>query len=211
MILPGRMGWWVREGSEFMASIKSVCVYCGSSNRVDARFLDAATELGRLMGQAGLKLIYGGGRVGLMGRVADGVLQAGGEVLGIIPGHLHAREVAHPGVTELMVVDTMHERKQLMAEKADAFVVLPGGYGTLDEMFEIITWRQLGLHDKPLVLADLFGYWAPLAQLLDTIIDTGFAQPECRNLYHTVTSVADILPALAEARPPTAPVETKWM
>jgi uncharacterized protein (TIGR00730 family) len=194
-----------------MASIKSVCVYCGSSNRVDARFLDAATELGRLMGHAGLELIYGGGRIGLMGRVADGVLEAGGKVLGIIPGHLHAREVAHPRVTELIVVDTMHERKQLMAEKADAFVVLPGGYGTLDEMFEIITWRQLGLHDKPLVLADLFGYWTPLAQLLDTIIDTGFAQPDCRNLYHTVTSVAEILPALAKVRPPSAPVESKWM
>jgi len=194
-----------------MASIKSVCVYCGSSNRVDPKFLDAATELGRLLGEAGLRLIYGGGRIGLMGRVADGVLAAGGTVLGIIPGHLHDREVAHPGVSELMVVDTMHERKQLMAEHADAFVVLPGGYGTLDEMFEIITWRQLGLHDKPLVLVDLFGYWAPLAQLLDTIIDTGFAQPECRQLYRTVTSVAEILPALDEAQPPRIAVETKWM
>jgi uncharacterized protein (TIGR00730 family) len=194
-----------------MASIKSVCVYCGSSNRVDPRFLDAATELGRLMGEAGLELVYGGGRVGLMGRVADGVLAAGGRVVGIIPRHLHEREVAHATVDELLIVETMHERKQLMAERADAFVVLPGGYGTLDEMFEIITWRQLGLHDKPLVLADLFGYWAPLATLLDTIIDTGFAQPECRNLYHTVTSVAEILPALAKTRPPAAPVETKWM
>jgi len=194
-----------------MASIKSVCVYCGSSNRVDPKFLDAATELGRLMGEAGLRLIYGGGRVGLMGRVADGVLAAGGTVLGIIPGHLHDREVAHPGVSELMVVDTMHERKMLMAEQADAFVVLPGGYGTLDEMFEIITWRQLGLHDKPLVLVDLFGYWAPLAQLLDTIIETGFAQPECRQLYRTVTSVAEILPALAEVPLPRIAVETKWM
>ena len=194
-----------------MASIKSVCVYCGSSNRVDPKFLDAATELGRLLCEAGLRLIYGGGRIGLMGRVADGVLAAGGTVLGIIPGHLHDREVAHPGVSELMVVDTMHERKMLMAEQADAFVVLPGGYGTLDEMFEIITWRQLGLHDKPLVLVDLFGYWAPLAQLLDTIIETGFAQPECRQLYRTVTSVAEILPALAEVPPPRIAVETKWM
>jgi uncharacterized protein (TIGR00730 family) len=194
-----------------MASIKSVCVYCGSSNRVDPKFLDAATELGRLIGEAGMKLIYGGGRVGLMGRVADGVLAAGGRVTGIIPGHLHAREVAHPGVSELTVVDTMHERKMLMAEQADAFVVLPGGYGTLDEMFEIITWRQLGLHDKPLILADLYGYWAPLATLLDRIVETGFAQPECRNLYRTVTSVAEILPALDEVPPPRIEVETKWM
>ncbi|HEV2674219.1 MAG TPA: TIGR00730 family Rossman fold protein [Aliidongia sp.] len=194
-----------------MASIKSVCVYCGSSNRVDPRFLDAASELGRLMGKAGLELIYGGGRVGLMGRVADGVLAEGGRVVGIIPGHLHQREVAHPSVSELLVVETMHERKQLMAERADAFVVLPGGYGTLDEMFEIITWRQLGLHDKPLVLADLHGYWAPLATLLDQIIEAGFAQAECRKLYRTVTSVAEILPALNEAQPPRIAVDSKWM
>jgi uncharacterized protein (TIGR00730 family) len=98
-----------------------------------------------------------------------------------------------------------------MAERADAFVVLPGGYGTLDEMFEIITWRQLGLHDKPLVLADLHGYWAPLADLLERIIETGFAQPDCRTLYRTVTRVEDVLPALAEAKPSRAPVESKWM
>lgn len=194
-----------------MASIKSVCVYCGSSNRVDPRFLDAATELGRLMGRAGLELIYGGGRVGLMGRVADGVLAEGGRVVGIIPRHLHEREVAHQTVNELLIVETMHERKQLMAERADGFVVLPGGYGTLDEMFEIITWRQLGLHDKPLILADLYGYWSPLAGLLDQIVEAGFAQPECRNLYRTVTSVADILPAFDEVAPPRIAVESKWM
>ena len=194
-----------------MASIKSVCVYCGSSSRVDPRFLDAATELGRLMGRAGLELIYGGGRVGLMGRVADGVLAEGGRAVGIIPRHLHEREVAHETVSELLIVETMHERKQLMAERADGFVVLPGGYGTLDEMFEIITWRQLGLHDKPLILADLYGYWAPLAGLLDQIVETGFAQPDCRNLYRTVTSVAEILPALEEVAPPRMAVESKWM
>ena len=194
-----------------MASIKSVCVYCGSSNRVDPRFLDAATELGRLMGRAGLELIYGGGRVGLMGRVADGVLAEGGRVVGIIPRHLHEREVAHQTVNELLIVETMHERKQLMAERADGFVVLPGGYGTLDEMFEIITWRQLGLHDKPLILADLYGYWSSLAGLLDQIVEAGFAQPECRNLYRTVTSVADILPAFDEVAPPRIAIESKWM
>ncbi|GGF37075.1 cytokinin riboside 5'-monophosphate phosphoribohydrolase [Aliidongia dinghuensis] len=194
-----------------MASIKSVCVYCGSSNRVDARFLDAAAELGRLIGRAGIELIYGGGRVGLMGRVADGVLAEGGRVVGIIPRHLHEREVAHQTVSELVLVDTMHERKQLMAERADGFVVLPGGYGTLDEMFEIITWRQLGLHDKPLVLADVHGYWAPLVDLLDRIIETGFAQPDCRNLYQTVTRIEDILPALYAVSPPRQPVESKWM
>lgn len=194
-----------------MSLPSSICVYCGSSADVAQSYKDAAVHLGRVAGERGIEIIYGGGRVGLMGRVADGVLAAGGSVVGIIPRHLHDREVAHPGVSELLVVDTMHERKQLMAEQADAFVVLPGGYGTLDEMFEIITWRQLGLHDKPLVLVDLFGYWAPLAELLDTIIDTGFAQPECRQLYRTVTSVAEILPALGEAQPPRLAVETKWM
>jgi len=194
-----------------MASIKSVCVYCGSSNRVGPRFLDAASELGRVIGQAGLELIYGGGRVGLMGRVADGVLVGGGRVTGIIPRHLHEREVAHQGVSELLIVETMHERKQLMAERADGFVVLPGGYGTLDEMFEIITWRQLGLHDKPLVLVDLDGYWAPLVGLLDRIIESGFAQEECRDLYHIVRDIPDILPALQASRPPRVPVESKWM
>jgi uncharacterized protein (TIGR00730 family) len=193
-----------------MATMRSVCVYCGSSNRVAAKHLEAAAAFGRILGQAGIRLIYGGGKVGLMGRVADGVLAAGGQVTGIIPQHLHEKEVAHNGVQDLLVVDSMHERKRLMAEQADGFVILPGGFGTLDEMFEIITWRQLRLHDKPIVMADLDGYWSHLTQLVDRIVDEGFATEANRALFTTVASIDMILPALAREQPPAVPVETKW-
>jgi uncharacterized protein (TIGR00730 family) len=141
-----------------------------------------------------------------MGRVADGVLAEGGRVTGIIPEHLHRREVAHDAVTELLVVGSMHERKQRMAERADAFVVLPGGYGTLDEMFEIVTWRQLGLHDKPIVLVDLDGYWQALEQLVDHFAAQGFISAGNRSLYQRVERIDEVLPALAAARPATLPL-----
>jgi hypothetical protein len=136
-----------------------------------------AFTLGRLLGQRGIRLIYGGGGVWLMGRVAAGCLEAGGQVTGIIPRHLHERELAHRGVQELVLVDTMHERKMLMASRSDAFIVLPGGFGTLDEMFEILTWRQLGLHAKPIVLVDHRGYWAPLREMIAHMIEENFVAP----------------------------------
>jgi len=189
-----------------MAEIHSLCVYCGSADGVAPEFLAAAFAFGRLIGRAGLGLIYGGGRAGLMGRVADGVLAERGRVTGIIPAHLHGREIAHDGVTDLLVVGTMHERKQRMAELADAFVILPGGYGTLDEMFEILTWRQLGLHDKPIVLVDFGGYWRHLEQLLDHLGETGFISRDNRALYQRVEGIDDVLPALARSRPPARPL-----
>jgi uncharacterized protein (TIGR00730 family) len=189
-----------------MAEVQNLCVYCGSSNLVAPKFLEAAFAFGRIMGRAKLGLIYGGGRVGLMGRVADGVLAEGGRVTGIIPEHLHRREVAHDTVTELLVVGSMHERKQRMAERADAFVVLPGGYGTLDEMFEIVTWRQLGLHDKPIVLVDLDGYWQALERLVDHFATQGFISPSNRALYQKVDRIDEVLPALAAARPAAHPL-----
>jgi uncharacterized protein (TIGR00730 family) len=192
-----------------MAKVRSLCVYCGSSNKVPAKYLETAFALGRLMGQAGLELVYGGGRVGLMGRVADGVLVEGGRVTGIIPRHLHDREVAHDKVSELIIVDSMHERKQLMAERADAFAILPGGYGTLDEMFEIVTWRQLGLHDKPIILIDLDGYWQPLEAMIDRMVAEGFSTQENRHLYRRVDRIGDVLPALAHERPPNKPIDSK--
>ena len=182
-----------------MAEVRSLCVYCGSSNAVAPNFLDAAFAFGRLIGEAGIRLVYGGGRVGLMGRVADGTLAGGGQVTGIIPHHLHRREVAHDGVSDLLVVGSMHERKQRMAELSDAFAVLPGGYGTIDEMFEILTWRQLGLHDKPIVLVDLDGYWQPLERMVDQFAAAGFISPTNRALYQRVARIDDVLPALAAA------------
>jgi len=182
-----------------MAEVRSLCVYCGSSNAVAPNFLEAAFAFGRLIGEAGIRLVYGGGRVGLMGRVADGTLAGGGQVTGIIPHHLHRREVAHDGVSDLLVVGSMHERKQRMAELSDAFAVLPGGYGTIDEMFEILTWRQLGLHDKPIVLVDLDAYWQPLERMVDQFAAAGFISPTNRALYQRVARIEDVLPALAAA------------
>ena len=178
--------------------IKRLCVYCGSSGAVEARYREAASELGARLAAAGIELVYGGGRVGLMGLLADAALTAGGKVTGIIPRRLLDAEVAHLGVTELVVVDSMHDRKRLMAEKADAFAVLPGGIGTLDELFEILSWKQLELHDKPILLVDIGGYWAPLRALLDHIVVNGFARPQTRRLLHVVPSVSALMAALLE-------------
>jgi uncharacterized protein (TIGR00730 family) len=183
-----------------MQNIRSLCVYCGSSGAVESQYRDAASELGAHLAQAGIALVYGGGRIGLMGLLADAALAAEGKVTGIIPSHLRDAEVAHRGVTELVVVDSMHERKRLMAERADAFAILPGGIGTLDEMFEIVSWKQLRLHDKPILLVDIGGYWAPLRALLDHIIDTGFAGAQTRGLLKVVPSVAALMAALSEVR-----------
>jgi uncharacterized protein (TIGR00730 family) len=181
-----------------MRSIRRLCVYCGSSGTVADRYRETASELGARLAAAGIELVYGGGRVGLMGLLADAALAAGGKVIGIIPRRLRDAEVAHIGVTELVVVDSMHDRKRLMAEKADAFAVLPGGIGTLDEFFEIVSWKQLSLHDKPILLVDIGGYWAPLRSLLDHIVVNGFARPQTRGLLHVVPSLSDLMAALSE-------------
>ena len=154
------------------------------------------------MAERGITLVFGGGRVGLMGIIADAVLAAGGRVVGIIPNHIEEREVGHPGVSELQVVDSMHERKHRMFQMADGFVVLPGGLGTLDETFEIITWRQLGLHDKPIVIVDNEGYWRPLAALIAHLVDNGFARPEVFDLFTVVPRVDEVFAAVARARAP---------
>ncbi len=152
-----------------------------------------------------MRLIYGGGHVGLMGVTADAVLAAGGEVIGIIPKHLQDWEVGHHGLTELHVVDTMHSRKQLMFELADAFVALPGGIGTLDETFEIISWRQLRLHDKPLVILDDGGYWRPLEALLQAVVAGGFADPGIADFYMVADDVGQLFDCLAAAPPSRGP------
>jgi uncharacterized protein (TIGR00730 family) len=179
-----------------MPQIRSVCVYCGSAGAVDERYRAAADELGRSVAAAGIKLVFGGGRIGLMGIAADAALAAGGQVIGVIPAALRDAELAHQGVSELVVVDTMHDRKRVMAERADAFAVLPGGIGTLDEAFEILTWRQLGLHDKPIFLVDVAGYWEPLRTLLDHIVEHRFATSLVPRLVEIVPSMAALLAAL---------------
>jgi hypothetical protein len=181
-----------------MKKIRRLCVYCGSSGAVEPRYREAASELGARLAAAGIELVYGGGRVGLMGLLADAALTTNGKVTGIIPRRLLDAEVAHLGVTELVVVDNMHDRKRLMAEKADAFAVLPGGIGTLDELFEMLSWKQLELHDKPILLVDIGGYWAPLRALLDHIVVNGFARPQTRRLLHVVPSVSGLMAALSE-------------
>jgi uncharacterized protein (TIGR00730 family) len=192
-----------------MALVKSICVYCGSSSRVDEVYRAAATRLGVILAKAGIELVYGGGRVGLMGLLADSALASGGRVTGIIPVHLHDREVGHSGLTELVVVDNMHQRKRRMFELADAFAVLPGGLGTLDETLEIITWKQLGLHDKPVVLVDVAGYWTPLLDLIDHVVVSGFAPRTSLNLYRVAARVEDLLPTLAAAPEPVLESESK--
>ncbi len=185
-----------------MAKIDSLCVYCGSSTGNSDVYRDAAARLGLILAEAGVRLVYGGGRIGLMGVLADAVVAGGGRVTGVIPEHLQAQEVGHSGITELLVVGGMHERKQLMFELADGFAVLPGGLGTLDETFEMVTWAQLGLHDKPIVLVDQGGYWAPLLALLDAVVGAGFARPENAAILEVVGDVDEVLGALAAAPAP---------
>jgi uncharacterized protein (TIGR00730 family) len=179
-----------------MARIRSLCVYCGSSGAVDQKYRAAAVELGEALARARIELVYGGGRVGLMGLLADAVLAGGGRVIGVIPVRLRDAELAHRGASELIVVASMHERKQLMAERADAFAVLPGGIGTLDETFEIVTWRQLGLHDKPIFLVDVAGYWRPLIDLFDHLMAQGFARRIVSETVQVVPSVVALMAAL---------------
>ena len=187
-----------------MNNIQRLCVYCGSSDAVADRYQEAASELGARLAAGGIDLVYGGGRVGLMGLLADAALAAGGKVTGVIPRRLLDAEVAHLGVSELVVVESMHDRKRVMADKSDAFAVLPGGIGTLDELFEIVSWKQLELHDKPILLIDIGDYWAPLRALLDHIVLTGFARPQTRGLLRVLPSISGLMVALSEA-PPGSP------
>lgn len=184
-----------------MTVITSLCVYCGSAVGGPAH-RHAAARLGALIAERDVRLIYGGGRIGLMGVIADAVLAAGGEVTGLITRHLQDSEVGHGGLTELLVVDNMHERKRRMSELADGFVILPGGLGTLDETFEAITWKQLGLHDKPIVVADVDGYWRPLRDLVASVVSAGFARPDAIDLVTFVDSVDEVFAALDAADEP---------
>jgi len=162
--------------------LKSICVFCGSSVGTEDSYRDAAHELGRAIAESGRRLVYGGGNIGLMGVTADAVLAGGGEVIGIIPQNLMDREVGHRGISELRVVDSMHQRKQLMSDLSDGFVILPGGLGTLEEFFEVWTWGQLGLHRKPYGILNTNGYYDSLLRFLDHAVESGFVRPAHREL-----------------------------
>ncbi|MBO9435481.1 TIGR00730 family Rossman fold protein [Ruegeria sp. R13_0] len=178
-------------------SQKSVCVYCGSRNGNNPAYSDAAKQLGAALAQEGWRLVYGAGDVGLMGEVARATQSAGGETFGVIPVHLVQREVGKSDLTHYVITETMHERKKVMIMNADAVVVLPGGPGSLDELFEALTWRQLGLHDKPIVVVNVGGYWDKLRDLLEQVIEQGFAD---QSLSSFVTWVEDADAAIAALR-----------
>jgi hypothetical protein len=191
-----------------MPSLTSVAVYCGSNPGIDPAYAQAAASLGRTFAARGIRLVYGGGQVGLMGVVADAVTSGGGEGYGVITEALEARELAHRGLTSLRVVRTMHERKQAMADAADAFIMLPGGYGTFDEFFEVVTWTQLGIHAKPCGVLDVAGFFDPLRALLDGAVTAGFIRPQHRDMVLIDDDPARLLDRLAAWTPVTV---EKWL
>lgn len=188
--------------------MKRICVFCGSSSGANPVYLQAAREVGRTLARRGLGLVYGGGSVGLMGAVADATLEAGGEVVGVIPRALQLRELAHARLTTLLVVGSMHERKAKMAELSDGFLALPGGMGTLEEFAEILTWAQLGLHSRPCGLLDVAGYYRPLVAFFDRAAAEGFVRPDHRRLVMVGEEPGDLLDRFATWTPP--PIE-RWI
>jgi uncharacterized protein (TIGR00730 family) len=189
----------LRATSIFMTFIGSVCVYCGSAPGIDPIFAEEASALGRSMADAGIRLIYGGGNIGLMGTVARAVLDAGGEVTGVIPSFLKEREILLEDAQETIVVPDMHTRKQIMYERADAFIALPGGIGTLEELVEQLTWAQLGRHTKPILLLNTLNFWRPLLDLFDHMSRSGFIRPGLEVRYLVADQAADAVPQLVAA------------
>ena len=189
--------------------VKTVCVFCGSRPGARPEFLALATALGQEMARRSLTLVYGGASVGLMGAVADAVLAGGGRAVGVLPVTLQQREIGHQGLQELHLVNSMHERKALMAKRADAFIALPGGFGTFEELFEIITWGQLGLHTKPIGLLDVGGYFQPLVDMILRGVQDGFIPEAQARPFAVSTSVGELLDRLAAG--PTMQVTEKWL
>ena len=188
--------------------MRNICVFCGSQSGTDLRYRQAAIELGGLLAQRGHGLVYGGGHVGLMGIIADTVLEAGGSVTGVIPRPMTERELAHETVTKLYVVSSMHERKALMASLSDAFIALPGGYGTLEELFEVIAWAQLGIHRKPIGLLNAAGYFDALLSLVEHMIGEGFIKTKHRGLFVTAEQPQALLDALQRHQ---MPATRRWL
>jgi uncharacterized protein (TIGR00730 family) len=188
--------------------MRRLCVFCGSNPGHDPAYRALAEEVGRVLAREGIGIVFGGGRIGLMGALADAALAARGEVIGVIPQALMDREIGHTGLTELRVVSSMHERKALMADLVDGFVALPGGIGTLEELFEMWTWAQLGLHRKPCGLIEVTGFFAPLLTFLDRLVVTGFVTPEHRAMLLEASSPEDLVARVLAYQPPEIP---KWI
>ena len=184
--------------------METVCVFCGSRDGARASYKVLAQRMGSMLARRGLKLVYGGGRVGLMGALADAALKEGGEVIGVIPEALIVKEVAHAGLSKLHVVGSMHERKKLMVDLSDGFVALPGGYGTLEEFLEVLSWAQLSFHEKPCGLLDVDGYWEPLSSLFDKAVVEGFIISEHRSLVLTEEDPELLLDEMNRYVPPKA-------
>lgn len=172
--------------------MRSICVFCGAQQAVPEIYLAMAREFGRDLAKADRQLVYGGGDCGLMGAVANGALDTGGKVIGVFPRSLGRIEVEHKGLTKMHFVDSMHERKQIMYDHADVFVTLPGGFGTLDEMFEVITWRQIRIHEKKVIIYNHHGYWDLMVELLEQMVAMGFAKPETRQFYQVVNTKEEL-------------------
>jgi uncharacterized protein (TIGR00730 family) len=188
-----------------VTALRAACVFCGSLPGARAGYLEAARDLGTALARRGIAVIYGGGHIGMMGALADSALAAGGQVIGVIPGHLMRPEVAHQELTELLVVDSMHTRKRTMAGRADAFIVLPGGYGTFEEMFEMVTWRQLLLHAKPVALVNVDGYFDHLLAFLEHATREEFIRPQHRDLLVVEPSATALLDRLSQQPMPPSP------
>lgn len=194
-----------------MKSLRSVCVYCGSSHSPNPEYASEAKALGHLLAEQRIRLVFGGGRVGLMGVISDACMEKKGRVLGVMTEFLDDFEGGHRDITELRLVPSMHERKRVMFENSEAFVVLPGGLGTLEEAFEILTWKQVGLHSKPIVFLDTQGYWSDLFEtFLDHMIANGFVRVEDKKLFTLVKSVHEVLQALEDAPEPGKDFVSKW-
>lgn len=189
-------------------SFKRLCVFCGSSQGANAVYADAAKQAGAELARRGIELVYGGGNIGLMGVLADAVLAAGGHVIGVIPQALMAKEVGHRGLPDMRIVKTMHERKALMAELSDGFIALPGGIGTFEEFFEIVTWAQLGLHSRPCALLNVNGFYDPLLRFVNHAIEEGFAKPKHRELIAVESNFSALLDRMAHQQ---VPHEPKWI
>lgn len=186
--------------------LRSICVFCGSSSGTSRRYVDAATALGKHLARSGIRVVYGGAHVGTMGVLADAAISEGGEVIGVIPTGMVDREIAHTGLTELHVVSGMHERKALMAERADAFIALPGGAGTLEELFEVWTWAQIGLHAKPIGLLDVEGFYQPFLRMIEHMVAEGFLRQSHADALVVSDDADQLLSAFATARHPV----DKW-